>query len=120
MITFDLPWPDPILNPNRSKGRHWAATAGARDGARFSAYMAACAAIPVGDNKNPVGPISLTITFVQPDRRRRDRDNSLASLKPALDGVADALGIDDSQFEPMTLKREYGKKPGSVRIEIGE
>jgi crossover junction endodeoxyribonuclease RusA len=36
-----------------------------------------------------------------------------------MSGVADALGVNDSQFEPVTLRREYGKKPGEVRIEIG-
>ena len=35
-----------------------------------------------------------------------------------LDGVADALEINDCQFEPMTIRREYGKKPGGVSIEI--
>ena len=59
------------------------------------------------------------ITFVQPDRRGRDRDNLLAACKPMLDGVADALGVNDSQFEPVTIRREYGKKPGAVRVEIG-
>jgi len=58
------------------------------------------------------------ITFIQPDRRARDRDNLLAACKPMLDGVADALGVNDSQFEPMTIRRQYGKKPGMVLIEI--
>jgi crossover junction endodeoxyribonuclease RusA len=53
-------------------------------------------------------------------RRARDRDNLLAASKPMLDGVVDALGINDSQFEPVTIRREYGKKPGGVRIEISQ
>lgn len=35
-------------------------------------------------------------------------------------GVAQALGIDDNEFEPITLRREYGKKPGAVILRIGE
>lgn len=35
-----------------------------------------------------------------------------------LDGMADALEINDCQCEPMTFRREYGKKPGGVSIEI--
>jgi crossover junction endodeoxyribonuclease RusA len=35
-----------------------------------------------------------------------------------LDGVADALSLNDSQFEPVTIRREYGKKRGGVGIEI--
>lgn len=65
------------------------------------------------------GPIALTITFVQPDRRARDRDNLLAALKPSLDGLADALGVNDAQFDPVVLRREFGAKPGALRIEIG-
>jgi crossover junction endodeoxyribonuclease RusA len=33
-----------------------------------------------------------------PDQRRRDWDNVIASLKSGLDGIADALAIDDSRF----------------------
>jgi Holliday junction resolvase RusA-like endonuclease len=50
--------------------------------------------------RGAAGPVALTITFVQPDRRARDRDNLLAALKPSLDGLADALGVNDAQFEP--------------------
>jgi Holliday junction resolvase RusA-like endonuclease len=63
--------------------------------------------------------VPLVITFIQPDRLHRDRDNLLAACKPALDGVADALEINDSQFDLVTIRREYGAKPGGVRIEVG-
>ena len=63
--------------------------------------------------------MALDITFIQPDKRRRDRDNLLAAMKSGLDGLAQALGVDDSEFEPVTIRREYGQKPGSVRIVIG-
>ena len=33
--------------------------------------------------------------------------------------LADALGVNDARFDPVTLRREYGAKPGAVRIEIG-
>lgn len=68
--------------------------------------------------RGAAGAIALTITFVQPDRRARDRDNQLAALKPSLDGLADALGVNDAQFDPVVLRREFGSKPGAVRIEI--
>lgn len=125
MITFDLPWPSPKLNPNQSKGMHWAATSALRKKARNDAVWTTKGAmlqrllekLPALDFGK--GAIPLTITFIQPDRRARDRDNLLAALKPSLDGVADALGVNDSQFEPVTIRREYGAKPGSVRIEVG-
>lgn len=116
-----LPWPDAKLNPNRSKGMHWAATSKLRSQAKTDAFhltlQAAsanfCKVLHIRDNG-----CALSITFVQPDKRARDRDNLLAALKPSLDGMASALGIDDSLFDPITIRRQYGAKPGSVVVEV--
>jgi crossover junction endodeoxyribonuclease RusA len=113
MIEILLPFPDPKLNPNNSKGTHWAVTTKARKQARADAYLVTKMTRPP---KAPDGNVQMNIVFVQPDKRRRDRDNLLAAMKPALDGIADALGIDDSRFEPVVLRREYGKAPGQVRV----
>ncbi len=121
-FAFELPWPSAKLNPNQSKGLHWGATSALRKKARNDAAWLAKVAMSqhllLGFDFG-VGAVQLTVTFIQPDRRARDRDNLLAALKPSLDGVADALGLNDSQFDPVTIRREYGAKPGSVRIEIG-
>ena len=120
VIVLTLPWPNAQLNPNRSKGVHWAATSALRKKARADAHMVTLGAMNAHRvSRGTVGAIALTITFVQPDRRARDRDNLLAALKPSLDGLADALGVNDTQFDPVLLRREYGGKPGAVRIEIG-
>lgn len=123
MIVVTLPFPDSRLNPNRSKGVHWASTSALRKKARADAWMvtrAAASKTPwFGTERRAPESVPLIVTFIQPDRRARDRDNLLAAFKPSLDGVADALEINDSQFEPVTIRREYGGKPGSVRIEIG-
>lgn len=113
-----LPFPDRRLNPNSSKGKHWASTVALRKSARVGAALLTQAAAG-GRRFEPGAELALMITFVQPDRRARDRDNLLAACKPMLDGMADALGVNDSQFEPVTIRREYGKKPGAVRVEIG-
>ncbi|MDY0961763.1 endonuclease [Massilia sp. CFBP9026] len=117
-ITVELPFPDRRLNPNNSKGKHWAATVALRKAARTDAALLTRAA-GAGVRFAAGQEVELAITFIQPDRRARDRDNLLAACKPMLDGVADALGVNDSQFEPVTIRREYGKKPGAVLIEIG-
>jgi len=117
-IVVTLPFPDRRLNPNNSKGRHWAATVALRKAARVGAAQLTREAA-IAPQFEPGQELSLVITFVQPDRRARDRDNLLAACKPMLDGVADALDVNDSQFEPVTIRREYGKKPGAVLIEIG-
>jgi crossover junction endodeoxyribonuclease RusA len=41
----------------------------------------------------------LQLTISPPDKRHRDTDNVIASLKSALDGIADATGIDDSRWQ---------------------
>ena len=68
--------------------------------------------------KRPViaTPVKFSITFYCPDRRRRDIDNLLASLKPSLDGIAQATGIDDSVIEEMQLIKRYDL--GNPRVEI--
>jgi Holliday junction resolvase RusA-like endonuclease len=43
-------------------------------------------------------PLSVMLRVYPPDKRRRDWDNIVASLKSGLDGIADALGIDDAHF----------------------
>lgn len=117
-LTIELPWPDAKLNPNRSKGTHWGMAAAIRKDAKMNAYALTLEAMSADRLWKCSSEPSLTITFVQPDKRARDRDNLLAALKPALDGVAAALRIDDSQFEPITIRREYGAKPGCVRVEV--
>jgi crossover junction endodeoxyribonuclease RusA len=51
---------------------------------------------PLGWSKKTLLRVSLD--FRPPDRRRRDLDNLLASMKAGLDGLADALGVDDSRW----------------------
>jgi len=46
------------------------------------------------------GKIPITVTFYPPDKRHRDADNMVASIKAGLDGVADGLKINDRQFLP--------------------
>lgn len=57
--------------------------------------------------------------FLPPDRRRRDMDNLLASCKGLLDGIADALGVDDSRFAITLALTSEPVKFGGVRVTIG-
>lgn len=122
-MRIELPWPDARLNPNRSKGMHWSATAKLRKEAREAAFWIARQVL-VGNARaagQPLGGdalVPIDITFVAPNKAVRDLDNLLAALKPSLDGVAQCLGTDDSKFEPITLRRAYGKAPGAVIVEI--
>jgi len=119
LVTVTLPFPDMRLNPNKSKGTHWAATSGLRKKAKHVGHILGLEAAHKAGWEAHGQDVPLRITFEMPDRRWRDRDNLLAALKPSLDGIACALGVDDSQFEPVTLRRTYGRQPGAVHIEIG-
>jgi crossover junction endodeoxyribonuclease RusA len=118
-VTVVLPWPDRKLNPNYSKGRHWTSTTDERKTARTLARLLTLNVLVTARAGEFVGDVPLTIVFVAPDKRHRDRDNLLSALKSSLDGVADAMRVNDSQFNPITISREFGAKPGSVIVTIG-
>lgn len=113
-----LAWPDKGLSPNARL--HYHALARLKAAAREEAMWSTKAAIPIkarqaiaqGDE-----PIRLTLTFIPPDRRPRDADNCIASLKAALDGIADALGVDDRRFQP-TYEFRDPAKPGGVVVTL--
>lgn len=66
----------------------------------------------------PEGRLHIWIDAYPPDRRRRDADGLLSSLKAALDGVADALEVDDRRFVPHPYIKDEVRKGGEVRIRI--
>jgi len=110
-----LPFPPKELSPN---GRHdRRAISGIRATYRDTCYyltkQAAKAWAPITCD------IAMSLTFVQPDLRRRDVDNMLASAKAAIDGFAKALKMDDRQFKPITVDwvREKGSA-GALILEL--
>lgn len=67
--------------------------------------------------KFPDGLIDVKVIFYPPNKRRRDMDNMLASIKAALDAVSEAWGVDDSRFR-LTLEVACVVKGGSVLLEV--
>jgi crossover junction endodeoxyribonuclease RusA len=86
--------------------------------ARDAAYWQTLACKPLP--KFTSSELLLTITFEMPDKRHRDADNCLAAAKSALDGVASALAVDDSRFNPLRIFRKHGTKPGKIIVQIEE
>ena len=110
-MTVTLPWPPRELFPNSRV--HWGARARAAKAYRHACWaLAKEAGIVAPDSER----IHLFVDFVPPDRRRRDDDNMVAAFKAGRDGLADALGVDDSRFviHPM-LRDEVG---GMVKIRL--
>lgn len=118
-LTITLPWVDSRLLPNRKNGKHWGTTQAAKVRARQDGHMATLSAL----SRNKIllsKTVPLKLTFAMPDNRHRDLDNLLASQKHALDGIAQALGVDDKCFRPITLDASIDtKKQGFVLVEIG-
>ena len=111
-----LPWQSSSLAPNRRNGKHWTATHAAKAAAHHEGFWCAKAA---GAFTAPDGDIPLSILFLTPDKRRRDLDGLLSSMKPALDGIAQALNLDDYRFRPILVDRAPGPKGGAVIVAVG-
>lgn len=93
-VRIELPWPPASLS-GHNKG-HWRSKSSVvskhREWARL-ATMEAQPAVPAE------GDIAIGIEFYPPDRRS-DRCNFPNRMKPYLDGVADALRVNDRRFLP--------------------
>jgi len=112
-IEIKLPWPDRALSPN-TPGKHWGPKAKARAKARLDVAWLLCAD---GVRKMDADRAHVAITFHAPDKRARDLDNMLATIKPHLDAISDVIGIDDSKWD-LSIARGTPGKPGSVHIEV--
>lgn len=107
-----MPWPSMReLSPNW-RG-HWSGKARAKKRLR-EAW--AIQAKQQGGYRLLVDRLIVKLEFVPPDRRHRDLDNLLASVKAGLDGLADVLGVDDSKWALAISKTE--EQGGFVRVEV--
>jgi crossover junction endodeoxyribonuclease RusA len=88
-----FPWFPKELSPNARI--FWAQKAAIAKVYRKAWYVLA---LRVRERVDPAAPIALTVTFHPPDRRPRDLDNCIASIKSGMDGLADALGVNDRLF----------------------
>lgn len=99
MMRITLPWPSPKLSPNARV--HWAELSRAKKSYREWCHWHA---VQQGMHKIDADRLSVSLTFYPPDRRARDIDNMLASIKAGLDGLVDVLGVDDSKWT-MTIAK---------------
>ena len=117
-LVLRLPWPPATLSPN---GRvHWAEKARAAKKYRALCGWTASAEIArVGRPPIPSGArVLVDLTFYAPTLGRYDLDNALARMKSGLDGLADALWVDDSRFRISFQKSPPETKGGFVHVEV--
>ncbi len=114
IVEFD--WPPKELSPNW-RG-HWSKKAKAAKKYRADCYVLA---LKAGAGKffaqKEVSPLSLCFTFMPPDNRRYDYDNLVARMKAGLDGLADALSINDNLFRIKAIGFD-SDGTGKVRITV--
>ena len=120
-MIVSLPFPHKSLFPNAKAGKSWRVSHEAKVAAREGAIKATYDAINALETLPEwgSGSIPLSIVFVAPDKRRRDLDGCLSAQKGALDGIAKALGLDDSRFRPILLNYVAGTKPGACIVAVG-
>lgn len=109
-IHLILPYPPSELNPN--KRLHWGAKTKIRSAEKQMGFTLA------SRYKGKLnGNIPLSLTFHASTNRSYDLDNALASCKAAIDGLAAGLGVNDKQFQPITIDRGASDKH-NPRIEV--
>lgn len=115
-LRLRLPWPGPELSPNTRS--HWAALATAKKRARR------LAAQEVQDQIKEVDlawlhtePLVLILSFVRPTLRNYDRDNLVARSKALIDGMCDALRVDDKRFATL-VSQVASEVGGFIRVTI--
>ncbi len=110
MTTVTLPWPPKELSPNARV--HWAVKA------RITKkYKEACWRELICERKGLYRREYFKFTFRPPDKRRRDRDNCIASCKALQDALSIATGVNDLHLE---IKYAFGDpiKGGAVIVEV--
>ncbi|MGO8242966.1 endonuclease [Rhizobium johnstonii] len=108
-----LPWPDRRLSPN-ARG-HWSSLARAKRAAKEAAFYLTKQA---GVEKIQAESLTVRYSFFPPSRRAYDLDNLVASMKAAADGIALAIGVDDSKWNIAIDPRGPVEKNGMVKVQL--
>lgn len=106
-----LPWPYKQLSPNARV--HFMTLSKFKKAYRIACFtLAKQAKLDV-----PAGDIRIDMEFFPPTKRSRDEDNLVAMMKSGLDGVADAMGVNDNRFrlQPPVMQGQGGY----VKLTVG-
>jgi len=119
VLIVKLPFPDAVLFPNRKNGKHWTATTVAKEAQKAAGFYMTMKALTSSGPQEWPEHIPLSLMYVTPDKRNRDADNMLAASKALLDGMADALGVNDRRFKPVLIDWVHGDKEGALIVAVG-
>jgi crossover junction endodeoxyribonuclease RusA len=117
IIPITLGWPSADLSPNARV--HWARLARAKKVARSEAFFQV---LEMRRFRGYLPKVELSVTaqvtFYPPNLVRRDVDNFIARIKPHLDGIADAIGVDDSKWTWAAPVMAAPEKPARVVVTL--
>ena len=114
-LSLTLPWPDKGLSPNARVNYYIRARLAKQ--ARTVAYLLTKAQAPAPPWPKAPKELRARAIFHAPDKRARDLfDNLPASIKPMMDGIFDALGLDDWIISEVVLERGSIVKGGEVQV----
>ena len=111
MKTLILPLPDNGLSPNARL--HWSKVAKLKKRARNIASVYASHQWFFKFKAE-----SYKLVFYWPDKRRRDKDNAAARCKAYLDGIADFLEQDDSEWDFDGVAFEIDREKPRLEIQL--
>lgn len=109
-MIIELPWPYKGLSPNERPNRYYLAS-------QKKKYRKDCYYLCLKLRELKLEPpVRFEITF-HPTRKGWDQDNMIAAFKAGQDGLADALGIDDKNFQ---MTRHFGEpiKGGKIILKF--
>ena len=109
---IELPFPASSLSGHAKGNGQWKKIADTKKHREWARRAALAAKIAVSWE----GDILVRVRFIPADRRG-DRVNFPNRMKPYFDGIADALGVNDSRFVPAYDYAEP-EKPGKVVVEV--
>lgn len=114
-ILIELGWPAKALSPNARE--HFMVVSRYRKAAKVEAGWATKIARPLDWGHD--GPFEIGITAYPPKNwATADKDNFVARMKSHLDGIAEALGVNDKTFQAPTLKWADKTERGKVVITV--
>lgn len=117
MVTVSLPIPDRCLSPNARS--HWAVRSKAAKRQHAVAYCETAEVLHrPGVTFQPAETHGVRCRWFCRDRRRRDADNLLASMKHAFDGIAEALKVDDRTFVHWPAVIGYDRDRPRVEVSV--
>lgn len=109
---IELPFPSSKLS-GHSKGTHWGTSRIVATHRSWAFHATRAAKLPKMPDD---GDIAVEVHFYPPNNRG-DRVNFPNRMKPYFDGVAEALGVNDSRFIP-SLHYYAPEQPGRVILKV--